>query len=43
MEEYSVPLKLSKGVSTISLDDKTKVCYHYEICPHKHCSIGRIP
>jgi len=43
MEEESVPLKLSKGVSTISLDDKTKVCYHHEICPHRHCSIGRIP
>ena len=43
MEEGSVPLKLSKGVSTISLDDKTKVCYHHEICQHRHCSIGRIP
>jgi len=37
MEEEIVPLKLSKGVSTMSLaDDKTKVCFHYEICPCKH-------
>jgi hypothetical protein len=37
MEEEIVPLKLSKGVSTMSLaDDKTKVCFHYKICPCKH-------
>jgi hypothetical protein len=35
MEEESVPLKLSKGVSTMTLgDDKTKVCHHHEICPY---------
>jgi hypothetical protein len=34
MEDESVPLKLSKGVSTMSLGDaKTKVCYHLKLCP----------
>jgi hypothetical protein len=37
MEEESVPLKLSKGVSTMSLvDDKTKVCLNNELCPYMH-------
>jgi len=47
MEEEIVPLKLSKGVSTMSLaDGKAKVCFHYEICPCKHgisLCIGRAP
>ncbi|XP_025814836.1 signal recognition particle subunit SRP68-like [Panicum hallii] len=38
MEEYSVPLKLSKGVSTISLDDKTKVLMTYRYLAQEQVS-----
>jgi hypothetical protein len=37
MVEESVPLKLTKGVSTMSLaDDKTKVWLNNELCPYMH-------
>jgi hypothetical protein len=44
MEEESVPLKLSKGVSTMTLgDDKTKVCHHHEICPYSIAALVGYP